>query len=121
MGQADVHLCSGVARAARLRIGDFNTQEVANLAWAFAKSYRREALLFKVLAKAAKRRASAFVGTQLATFAWAMATAGFPLFRVPVGAVVHSAADLDVRGLSAALWSLSRHHSFKDDTPMPVL
>ena len=61
------------ARVAEWHIGNFNTQNLANTAWAFAKVVQLDAPLFIALARAAERR----VGEnpqELANTAWAFAT-----------------------------------------------
>ena len=59
-------------------MGDFNAQDLANIAWAFATACQSDALLFAALARAAERRADEFNGQNLANTAWAFATAGRP-------------------------------------------
>ena len=49
-----------LARAAQRRLGEFNTQDLATMAWAFAKVDRPDALLFAALARAAERRLGEF-------------------------------------------------------------
>ena len=44
-----------LAREAERRVGDFNPQNLANTAWAFAMAGLSDASLFGVLAKAAER------------------------------------------------------------------
>ena len=43
-----------LARAAQLRLGDFQVQDLANTAWAFATASQQDAQLFAVLARAAE-------------------------------------------------------------------
>ena len=64
-----------LAKAAERRNGDFNAQDLANSAWAFAKASFPNAELFAVLAKAAGRRLEDFNAQNLANTAWAFATA----------------------------------------------
>ena len=47
-----------MARAAERRLSEFNAQELANTAWAFATARDREEKLFAALARAAERRLS---------------------------------------------------------------
>ena len=58
-----------MAKAAERRIGDFNAQELANTAWAFATAGFPNAELFEVLAKAAERRIGDFNAQDLANTA----------------------------------------------------
>ena len=68
-----------MAKAADWRTGDFNTQNLANTAWAFATAGFPNAELFAVLAKAAERRIGDFNAQVLANAVWAFATAGSQL------------------------------------------
>ena len=61
--------------AAELRLGDFNVQELANTAWAFATANQPHAQLFVALARTAERRLGDFNVQDLANTAWAFATA----------------------------------------------
>ena len=45
-----------LARAAERRIGQFDSQNLANTAWAFAKAGHRSEVFFAALARAAERR-----------------------------------------------------------------
>ena len=63
-----------LARAAELRLGDFNVQELANTAWAFATASQQDAQLFAALARAAELRLGDFNVQSLANTAWAFAT-----------------------------------------------
>ena len=55
---------------------DFNPQNLANTAWTFATSGRKDEPLFAALATAAERRMRDFNPQDLANTAWAFATAG---------------------------------------------
>ena len=59
-------------------MSEFNAQDVANTAWAFAMINRPGEKLFTVLAKAAKQRVSEFDAQGLANTAWALATVKLP-------------------------------------------
>ena len=63
-----------LAKAAERRIGDFNAEDVANTAWAFATAGFPNEELFAVLAKAASRRIGDFATQDVAITAWAFAT-----------------------------------------------
>ena len=58
--QSDASLFAALATAAERRISDFNSQELANAAWAFAKASQGRVSLFAALATAADRRTSDF-------------------------------------------------------------
>ena len=51
--QQDAQLFAVLARAAELRLGDFNEQDLANAAWAFATANLSDAQLFAASARAA--------------------------------------------------------------------
>ena len=55
---------------------DFNSQNLANTAWAFATVGHKDERLFSTLAAAAERRTMDFNSQNLANTAWAFATAG---------------------------------------------
>ena len=57
-------------------MGDFNPQNLANSAWAFAKAGQSDAPLFTALARKAEHCADNFNLQELANTAWAFATAG---------------------------------------------
>ena len=60
MNYRDEKLFAALARAAERRLSDFNPQNVANTAWAFATVNYRDEQLFAALAIAAERRLSEF-------------------------------------------------------------
>ena len=62
------------ARAAERRLGDFNVQNLANTAWAFATLGQADVQLFMALAREAGRRVGDFNPQELANTAWAFAT-----------------------------------------------
>ena len=75
MSQSYEQLFAVLARTAELRLLDFNVQEIANTAWAFATASQSDALLFAVLARAGEQRLVDFNMQELANTAWAFATA----------------------------------------------
>ena len=50
---SDAQVFAALARAAELRLSDFNVQALANTAWAFAMAAQSDAELFRALARAA--------------------------------------------------------------------
>ena len=52
----------------------FNSQQLANTAWAFATMNRLDEKLFAALARAAEQRVNEFNAQNLANTAWAFAT-----------------------------------------------
>ena len=57
-------------------MGDFNVQNIANTAWAFATVGQSDAQLFKALAREAERRMGDFKPQSISNTAWAFATVG---------------------------------------------
>ena len=58
---------------AGLRLDQFKAQELANIAWAFAKVSQHDEQLTKGLAKMAERHLDQFNAQNLANMAWAFA------------------------------------------------
>ena len=56
MGHKEEQLFTALAVAAERRMRDFNSQEIANTAWAFATVGHKDERLFSTLAAAAERR-----------------------------------------------------------------
>ena len=55
VGQRDEQLFMMLARASEQQVCDFDAQNVANTAWAFATADRTDAPLFAVLSRAAEQ------------------------------------------------------------------
>ena len=53
-------LFRALAKEAERRVNEFNTHDLANIAWAFAAVKYQDAKLFAALARAAERRLSEF-------------------------------------------------------------
>ena len=64
-----------LARAAEPRLDEFNAQNLANTAWAFATAGQLDEALFAALARAAEPRLGEFNAQELANTVWAFATA----------------------------------------------
>ena len=62
-----------LATAAEQRASNFNTQNLANTAWAFAQARQLDTQLFMVLAKVSEWRVGSFTTQNLANTAWAFA------------------------------------------------
>ena len=60
MGQADAPLFTALARKAERRLGDLNSQDLANTAWAFGTLGQADEQLFMALAREAEQRLSDF-------------------------------------------------------------
>ena len=63
-----------MATALEWRVAEFNAQELANTAWAFATATHRDDKLFAAVAKVADRRLSEFNAQELANAPWVLAT-----------------------------------------------
>ena len=70
----DAQLWLTLARAAEWRVDQFNEQELANTAWAFAKASQSDVALFRLLASAVERWVSEFKPQELINTAWAFAS-----------------------------------------------
>ena len=57
-------------------MSEFNAQNIANTAWAFAKLGQLDEKLFAALAREAALRVSEFKAQNIANTAWAFATLG---------------------------------------------
>lgn len=104
-------LMAALAGLIERRVGDCNTQELANVAWAFAKagggSYGQ---LYTALARAAEQRATSFNAQELANTAWAFATAGHSnaaLFATLARAIERNLHDFTVQGISNTMWAFA--------------
>ena len=75
VSQSDAQLFAALGRTAEWRLGDFDVQNLANTAWAFATANQSDAQLFAALARAAERLLDDFNVQNLANTAWAFATA----------------------------------------------
>ena len=72
MGQLDAQLFMALARIAEQRVSEFNAQDLANTAWAFAKVGQLDASLFAALGRAAECRVGDFNGQGLRMTLWAL-------------------------------------------------
>ena len=66
--QSDVPLFAALATAAERRMGDFNAQELANVAWALATAGRKDASLFAAVAIATEQCMGSFHPADLLKF-----------------------------------------------------
>ena len=76
MGQKDEQLFKALAKMAERRLDQFNTQDLANTAWAFATVGQQDEHLFEALARMAEQRLDEFKPQDLANTAWAFTTVG---------------------------------------------
>ena len=92
MNHWDEKLFAALVRAAERRLSEFNAQELANTAWAFATVNYRDEKLCAALAIAAERRLSEFNVQAVANTAWAFATVNHwdeTLFALSLQAVIN--------------------------------
>ena len=75
MAFATVMLPEALARAAEQWLSEFNSQNVADMAWAFAAGNHQDEMLFATLAIAAKMGLSELNWDDVANTAWVLATA----------------------------------------------
>ena len=91
-------------------MGSFNTQNLANTAWAFAQASHLDTQLFTMLARVAQCRVSIFKTQNLFNTAWAFAQAGqldMHLFTVLAKVAEQRVCDLYADS-HVMLWALSR-------------
>ena len=72
MDLKDEQLFKAVAKMAEQRLDQFNVQNLANTAWAFATVGQRDSQLFEEVAKMAAWRLDLFNAQDLASTAWAL-------------------------------------------------
>jgi 2-polyprenyl-6-methoxyphenol hydroxylase-like FAD-dependent oxidoreductase len=85
------------------RLGECKEQELANVAWAFAKAGQTDDALFTALARVAERCLLNFKAQELANTAWAFATAGHSdaqLFSALGRAVEQRLEEFNTQGLA---------------------
>jgi len=112
-------LMTTLARSIERRVADCNAQELANVAWAFAKAATPDTELFAVLARACEVQLSSFKAQELANTAWGFATAGHTdtrLFAALARAAEARLADFSVQGLSNTAWAFAK--AGHDDAPL---
>ena len=98
-----------MARAAERRLGEFNAQELANTAWAFAAADWSDALLFWSLARAAEWRLDGFNAQNLGTMAWAFAKADWLdalLFCTLARTAERRLSEFNAQELANTAWAL---------------
>ena len=103
-------LMSALATSIGQRLSDCNAQELANIAWAFAKAGKLDGTFFAALARVAEQHLASFKGQELANTAWAFATAGHadtPLFTALARATEQRLVDFSVQGLTNTAWAFA--------------
>ena len=76
MDQLAARLFAAVAQEVQPQASEFNAQEFANTAWAFATLGQLDARLLAALAEEVRLQVSEFNAQELANTAWASATPG---------------------------------------------
>jgi len=100
-----------LAIAVQRRLSEFNQQDVANTAWAFATVKYRDEELFAALAIAADRRLSEFNPQEVANTAWAFATVNYrneQPFAALATAAERRLSEFSLSSIQMALWASSR-------------
>ena len=101
---------SALPKAARDKMSDFNSQELANIAWAFATAGRDAPELFEALAMEASTRIGSFLPQELSNTAWAFATAGqraTALFDTLASECVRRVAEFNSQELANTVWAFA--------------
>merc|ERR1711990_285486 len=104
----DVPLLDALAAAAVNRIGQFNTQGIANTAWAFAKLSFIHEPFFNVIASASLAKTKQFDPQGLANIAWSMATIAMsdePLLTAISVQAVGTISQFTTQNLSNTIWA----------------
>jgi len=92
------------------RLDQFNAQELANTAWAFATVGQQDEQLFQALARMAERRLDEFNAQELANMAWACATVGQQdeqLFKALARMAERRLDEFKPQGLANAAWAFA--------------
>lgn len=111
IGTHVAELMTALARSIQQHLRDCNPQELANLAWAFAKASHADADLFALLARAAEKSLSGFNPQELTNTAWAFATAGHldtELFSALARVVARCLHDFNTQGLANTAWAFAK-------------
>ena len=114
-GLKDKRLFSTLAAAAGQRIRDFNSQSIANIAWAFVTAAldrvaHKEEQLLPTLAVVAEQRMRDFNSQSIANTAWVFATVGHKdewLFTASAAAAVRCMRDFKAQELANTAWAFA--------------
>ncbi len=107
-GSAMVALLANLAEVIANRIGECNTQELANVAWAYAKADHQAPALFDAIAAAAERRIGDFNAQELSNTAHAFARAGHAspaLFGVIASRAMARLDEFTPQGIANTAWA----------------
>ena len=97
-----------MAREAERRVSEFNAQELANTAWAFAAVNLLDKKLFRTLVREAGRRVSEFNAQDLTNMAWAFASVN--LFDERLRRILAREAERHGEKLLTRQWEASPCH-----------
>ena len=98
----DEKLFAALAREVELRVSEFNVQDIANTAWAFATLDHWDDKLFAALAREAEMQVSKFNAQNIAKTAWAFATLG--QLDEKLFAAFAKSAERRIRKFDAPTW-----------------
>lgn len=104
-------LMEALARSIEWRLHDCNPQELANVAWAFAKAGQSDPALFTALATVAERCLPKFNAQEHANTAWAFATNGRTeeqLFTAMARVIEHRLGEFSTQGLANTAWAFAK-------------
>ncbi|CAE7767814.1 auaG, partial [Symbiodinium pilosum] len=106
-------LMTSLAGVLHKHLSDCNSQELANVAWAFAKSGQVSPDLFSALASTAKQKwyLDNFNAQEVANITWAFATAAHTdtkLFEALGGAVEQRLDSFSTQGLANTAWAFAK-------------
>jgi RAP domain len=112
-------LFDAIARAARVRIAEFNDQALSNTAWAFAKLNHEAPALLDNIARAALVRIDEFSPQALSNTSWAFATLNHEAVPLLFDAIARAATvkikDFKPQELSNTAWAFA---TMKHEAPL---
>jgi len=104
-------LMRALAVEIKKNLGQCNSQEVANIAWAYAKGEYFESELFSGLVQAAERLTDRFNSQELTNITWAFATANesdVRVFKALAESVQRKMGEFNTQGLSNTAWAFAK-------------
>ena len=104
-------LMRALAVEIKKNLGQCNSQEVANIAWAYAKGEYFESELFSGLVQAAERLTDRFNSQELTNITWAFATANesdVRVFKALAKSVERKLGEFNTQGLSNTAWAFAK-------------
>ena len=107
----DDGLVKALAKAIQRHLGECNGQEIANIAWAFAKSGYFDAEMFTRLAEMAEKQMDRFNSQEITNVFWAFATVecdNAKLFKALAKAIERQLHTFNSQGLSNTAWALAK-------------